>query len=365
MESKYYQHKELHLNFRSLIKVERYESKVIYDRCANKIQENEDQIGLHEQLLALTYERTEQLNVEEPDASTKEIINYENIENVDTYNSLKTGMRILEEQCHMIETCNNMYMPNPATASSPKVAETIGYIIEATLVSKLPPKAQDPTPKRRYNKKYCHKERNITFRSLLEVKRYETNGILPMRGKKKKESNDQSESLAPLLLLISRETRELNEELKASTMERTNLENMHMSNLTASASTAPKVGRRGRKRKMKTMVSLEAKASIGIKQNDEAAPVDDPINDEAALIDVPIIDEPTLINFPINDEAASIDVPINDEAAPIDVSIINEVALIDVPINDETAMIDVPIIYEASLIDVPITYVENFSYLGH
>ncbi|MBA0816358.1 hypothetical protein Gohar_001029, partial [Gossypium harknessii] len=160
-------------------------------------------------------------------------------------------------------------------------AETIGYIIEATLVSKLPPKAQDPTPKRRHNKlkllpeflknwivfksphkngridkKYCHKERNITFRSLLEVKRYETNGILPMHGKKKKESNDQSESLAPLLLLISRETGELNEELKASTMERTNSENVHMSNLTASASIAPKAGRHGRKRKMKTMVSL-------------------------------------------------------------------------------------------------------------
>ncbi|MFQ6650287.1 hypothetical protein Gotur_023274 [Gossypium turneri] len=350
----YYQHKELHLNFRSLAKVERYESKVIYPGCANKIKENEDQIGLHEPLLALTYERTEQLNVEEPDASTKEIINYENIENVDTYNSPKTRKRILKEQCHMIETCNNMYMPNPATASSPK--ETIGYIIEATLVSKLPPKAQDPTPKRRHNKlkllpeflknwivfksphkngridkKYCHKELNITFRSHLEVKRYETNGILPMHGKKKKESNDQSESLAPLLLLISRETGELNEELKASTIERTNSENMHMSNLTASASTAPK-GRHGRKRKMKTMVSLEAKASIGIKQSDEAAPVD---------------------------------VPINDEAAPIDVSIIDEVALIDVPINDETAMIDVPIIYEPSLIDVPITYVENFSYLGH
>ncbi|MBA0668153.1 hypothetical protein Goklo_001110, partial [Gossypium klotzschianum] len=133
------------------------------------------------------------------------------------------------------------------------VAETIGYILVATLISKLPPKAQDPTPKRRYNKlkslpeflknwiviesphkngridkKYCHKERNITFRSLLDVKRYETNGILPVRGKKKKESNDQSESLAPLLLLISRETGELNEELKASTMERTNLENMKL-----------------------------------------------------------------------------------------------------------------------------------------
>ncbi|MBA0632394.1 hypothetical protein Godav_001142 [Gossypium davidsonii] len=320
---------------------------------------------MKELLEALTYERTEQLNVEEPDASTKEIMNYENIENVDTYNSPKMGMRILEEQCHMIETCTNMYIPNPATASSPKVAETIGYILVATLISKLPPKAQDPTPKRRYNKKYCHKERNITFRSLLDVKRYETNGILPVRGKKKKESNDQSESLAPLLLLISRETGELNEELKASTMERTNLENMHMSNLTASASTAPKVGRRGRKRKMKTMVSLEAKASIGIEQNDEATTVDDPINDEATPIDVPIIDEAALINVPINDEAASIDVPINDEATPIDVSIIDEVALIDVPINDDTAMIDVPIIDEASLIDVPITYVENFSYLGH
>ncbi|MBA0728003.1 hypothetical protein Golax_000946, partial [Gossypium laxum] len=97
-------------------------------------------------------------------------------------------------------------------------AETIGYIIEATLVSKLPPKAQDPSLKRRYNKKYCHKKRNITFRSLLMVKRYETNGILPVRGKKKKESNEQSESPAPLLLLISRETGELNEELEASTM---------------------------------------------------------------------------------------------------------------------------------------------------
>ncbi|MBA0783379.1 hypothetical protein Gotri_001104, partial [Gossypium trilobum] len=106
---------------------------------------------------------------------------------------------------------------------------------------------------------------------------------------------------------------------------------MHMSILTASASTAPKAARRGRKRKMKTMVSLEAKGSIGIEQNDEAAPVDDPINDEASPIDVPIIDE---------------------------------VALIDVLINDETTMIDVPIIDEASLIDVPITYVENFSYLG-
>ncbi|MBA0700887.1 hypothetical protein Goari_022080, partial [Gossypium aridum] len=120
------------------------------------------------------------------------------------------------------------------------VAETIGYIIEETLVSKLPPKAQDPSSKRRYNKKYCHKECNITFRSLFEVKRYETNGILPVRGKKKKESNEQSESPAHSILLISRETGELNEELEASTMERTNSENMHMSNLTTSASTAPK-----------------------------------------------------------------------------------------------------------------------------
>ncbi|MBA0756091.1 hypothetical protein Gogos_020927, partial [Gossypium gossypioides] len=360
----YYQHKELHINFRSLAEVERYESNVIYPGCANKIKENEDQIGLHEALLALNYEGTEQLNVEEPDASTKEIINYKNIENVDTYNSPKTGMRILKEQCHMIETCNNMYMPNPATASSPKVAETTGYVIEATLVPKLPQKAQDPTPKRRYNKKYCHKERNITFRSLLEVKRYETNGILPMCGKKKNESNEQSESPAPLLLLTSRETGEQNEELEASTMERTNSKNMHMSNLTTSASTAPKAGTRGRKRKMKTMVSSEEKASIEIEQNDEDAPVDDPINDEAAPIDVSIIDKAALIDVPINDEATSIDVPINDEAAPIDVSIIDEVALIDVSINDETAMIDVPIIDEAALIDVPITYVENFSYLG-
>ncbi|MFQ6659038.1 hypothetical protein Gotur_028077 [Gossypium turneri] len=53
--------------------------------------------------------------------------------------------------------------------------------------------------------------------------------ILPVCGKKKKESNKESESLALLL----------NEELKASTMERINFENMHMSNVTASTSTAP------------------------------------------------------------------------------------------------------------------------------
>ncbi|MBA0632388.1 hypothetical protein Godav_001140, partial [Gossypium davidsonii] len=114
-------------------------------------------------------------------------------------------------------------------------------------------------------------------------------------------------------------------------MERTNSENMHMSNLTASASTAPKAGRRGRKRKMKTVVSSEVEASIGVEQNAKAPPID---------------------------------VPINDEAAPIDVPIIDEVALIDVPVNDEAAPIDVPIINEAALIDVPITYVENFSDLG-
>ncbi|MFQ6652115.1 hypothetical protein Gotur_024129 [Gossypium turneri] len=85
-----------------------------------KRKENEYTIRLHEPLLALTYEETEQLNVEEPDASTKEIINDENIENVDTYNSPKTGMCIPKEQCHMIEPCNNIYMPNPATASAPK-----------------------------------------------------------------------------------------------------------------------------------------------------------------------------------------------------------------------------------------------------
>ncbi|MFQ6650258.1 hypothetical protein Gotur_023093, partial [Gossypium turneri] len=85
-----------------------------------KRKENEDQIGLHEPLLALTYEGTKQLNVEEPNALTKEIINYENIENEDTCNSPKTGMRIPQEQCHMKEPCNNIYMPNPATASAPK-----------------------------------------------------------------------------------------------------------------------------------------------------------------------------------------------------------------------------------------------------
>ncbi|MBA0783230.1 hypothetical protein Gotri_000983, partial [Gossypium trilobum] len=144
------------------------------------------------------------------------------------------------------------------------------------------------------------------------VKRYETNDILPVHGKKKKESNNQSESPTPLLsffpnhryigfqllqLLTYGETGEQNEELEASTMERTNSENMHMSNLTISASTAPK----------------------GVL-----------INDEVARIDVPIIDE---------------------------------AALIDIPIYDETA-IDVPIIDEAALIDVPITFVENFSDLA-
>ncbi|MBA0667988.1 hypothetical protein Goklo_000977, partial [Gossypium klotzschianum] len=144
-------------------------------------------------------------------------------------------------------------------------ADTTGYIIEATPVSTLPPKAQAPTSKRRYNKKYRHKERNITLRLLLEVKRYETDGILPVRGKKKKESNEQSESPAPLLLLTYGETGEQNEELEASTMERTNFENMHMSNLIASASTKPKVGRCRRKRKMKKMVSSKAEANIGVK----------------------------------------------------------------------------------------------------
>ncbi|MBA0709252.1 hypothetical protein Golax_024295 [Gossypium laxum] len=102
-------------------------------------------------------------------------------------------------------------------------------------------------------------------------------------------------------------------------MERTNSENMHMSNLTASASTAPK-GKHGRKRKMKTVVSSKAEASIGVEQNGKATPIDVPINDDAAPIDVPII--------------------------------------------DEAALIDVPIIDEAALIDVLITYVENFSDLG-
>ncbi|MBA0610901.1 hypothetical protein Godav_011657, partial [Gossypium davidsonii] len=168
------------------------------------------------------------------------------------------------------------------------VAETTGYIIQATPISTLHLEAQAPTPKRRYNKlkslpeflnnwivtespcknrkidnKYHHKERNITLRSLLEVKRNETDYIFPVRGKKKKGSNDQSESPASLLLLTYGETGEQNEELEASTMERTNSENMHMSDLTASASTAPK-GRHKRKRKMKTVVSSEAEASIGV-----------------------------------------------------------------------------------------------------
>ncbi|MFQ6659035.1 hypothetical protein Gotur_028077, partial [Gossypium turneri] len=218
------------------------------------------------------------------------------------------------------------------------VAETTGYIIEATPISTLPLEAQAATPKRRYNKLKPLPEflnnwiviesprkngridkRNITLRSLLEVKRNEMDSILPVCGKKKKESNKESESLALLLLLTYGETGEQNEELKASTMERINFENMHMSNVTASTSTAPN-GRRGRKRKMKIVVSLEAEANIGVEQNDETAPIDVPINDETTLIDVPI----------------------NDEAAPI----------------------DVPIIDEAALIDVPITYVENFSDLG-
>ncbi|MBA0709251.1 hypothetical protein Golax_024295, partial [Gossypium laxum] len=235
-------------------------------------------------------------------------------------------------------------------------AETTGYIIQATPISTLRLEAQAPTPKRRYNKlkslpeflnnwivakspyknrkidkKYHHKERNITLRSLLEVKRYENDYISPVCGKKKKESNDQSESPASLLLLTYGETGEQNEELEASTMERTNSENMHMSNLTASASTAPKAGKHGRKRKMKTVVSSKAEASIGVEQNGKATPIDVLINDEAAPIDVPIIDEVALI-----------DVPINDEATPIDISIIDEAALIDVPKN----------------------YVENFSDLG-
>ncbi|MBA0670145.1 hypothetical protein Goklo_025300, partial [Gossypium klotzschianum] len=198
----------------------------------------------------------------------------------------------------------------------------------ATPVFTLPPEAQAPTPRRRYNKKYCHKERNITLRSLLEVKRYETDDVLPVHRKKKKESNNQSESPTPLLLLTYGETGKQNEELEASTIERTNSENMHMSDLTISASTTPKASRRGRKRKMKTVVGSETEANIGVLQNDEATPIGVLINDEVARIDVPIIDE---------------------------------VALIDIPINDETAPIDVPIIDEAALIDVPITYVENFS----
>ncbi|MBA0610903.1 hypothetical protein Godav_011657, partial [Gossypium davidsonii] len=326
---KYYQHKELNLNFRSLAEVERYESRGIYPGCAKKRKENEDQIGLHEPLLALTYEGTEQLTVEESDASTKEIIIYENIENLYTYNSPRTRIRIPQEQCHIKEPCNNMYMPNRATALAPK--ETTGYIIQATPISTLHLEAQAPTPKRRYNKKYHHKERNITLRSLLEVKRNETDYIFPVRGKKKKGSNDQSESPASLLLLTYGETGEQNEELEASTMERTNSENMHMSDLTASASTAPKASKHGRKRKIKTVVSSEAEANIGVEQNGKAAPID---------------------------------VPINDEAASIDVLIIDEASLIDVPINDQAAPIDVPIIDEATLIDVPITYVENFSDLG-
>ncbi|MBA0843582.1 hypothetical protein Goarm_000756 [Gossypium armourianum] len=146
--------------------------------------------------------------------------------------------------------------------------------------------------------KYHHKERNITLRSLLEVKRYETDGILPVRGKKKKESNEQSESPAPLLLLTYGETGKQNEELEASTMKRANFENMHQ----RSYSTwffLHSVGRCRRKRKKKTMVSSKAEANIGVEQNDEATPIVIPINDEAAPIDVAIIDEAALIDAPI------------------------------------------------------------------
>ncbi|MBA0826409.1 hypothetical protein Goarm_011264 [Gossypium armourianum] len=80
-----------------------------------------------------------------------------------------------------------------------------------------------------------------------------------MHGKKKKESNEQSESPAPLLsffpnhhyigiqllqLLTYRETGEQNEELEASTMERTNSNRTNsrgFPSLTVSASTTPKV----------------------------------------------------------------------------------------------------------------------------
>ncbi|PPS02091.1 hypothetical protein GOBAR_AA18570 [Gossypium barbadense] len=181
--------------------------------------------------------------------------------------------------------------------------------MKATPVSTLPPEAQAPTrreyttsPRKngRIDKKHRHKYHNITLRSLLE-------------------------------LLTYGETGEQNEELKASTMLRTNFENMHICNLTASASTVPN-GRRGRKRKMKIAVSSEVEASIGGKQNDENALIDAPINDEAALINVPTIDE---------------------------------AALIDVPINYGATLIDVPIIDEVAFIDVPITYVDNFSDLGH
>ncbi|MBA0783360.1 hypothetical protein Gotri_001088 [Gossypium trilobum] len=47
-------------------------------------------------------------------------------------------------------------------------------------------------------------------------------------------------------------------------MVRTNSENMHMCNLTTSALTLPNAGRHVRKRKMKTVVSSEAEASIGV-----------------------------------------------------------------------------------------------------
>ncbi|MFQ6655266.1 hypothetical protein Gotur_025905, partial [Gossypium turneri] len=107
---KYYKHKEFNLNFRSLAEVKRYESRGIYPGVILAFQ----------LLQALTYEGTEQLDVEEPDASTNEIIIYEIIQNVDTYNSPKKGMCIPQEQCQMTEPCNNMYMPNRATTSAPK-----------------------------------------------------------------------------------------------------------------------------------------------------------------------------------------------------------------------------------------------------
>ncbi|XP_040942007.1 uncharacterized protein [Gossypium hirsutum] len=143
-------------------------------------------------------------------------------------------MRIPEEQYHMTEPCNNMYMPNPANVSSPK--ETTGYIIEATPVSTLPPEAQAPTSKRRYNK----------LKPLLEF----LNNWIVTESPRKNGRIDK--------LLTYGETGKQNEKLETSTMERTNSENMHMSNLTTSTSTAPK-GRRGRKRKMKTVVSFRSR----------------------------------------------------------------------------------------------------------
>ncbi|MFQ6656130.1 hypothetical protein Gotur_026369 [Gossypium turneri] len=58
-------------------------------------------------------------------------------------------------------------------------------------------------------------------------------------------------------------------------------------------------GKRGRKRKMKTVVSSKVEANIRVERNNEATPIDVPINDEAAPIDVPIIDEAALIDVPI------------------------------------------------------------------